>query len=240
MPGWRYRLATDTTSSRFASIIRSLARRSPRSMRRASSRSSAALSSLVRAARRRNWPRPSRASDERSSQASGAPEAGRREVDAGGERDRRGLGARAHAELLEDVCEMELHRVLAERQLGGDVAVAMAHGHQPQDVELAVAERPDERARRLVDPDGALGMQAQATPARCVPQPAADSICSDPPRISARRRIARRPPRSCPLRVEAAAVVDDRDHELVVGHRPGDASARGLRMLARRSARPRG
>ena len=157
-----------------------------------------AQAAVVRAARRRNSPERRRGPPtSRSPQASGALATGlATRMDPGGERDRRGLGARPNAELLEDVREMELHRVLAEVELGGDLTVAMADGHQPQDVELAVAERPDERARRLVDTDGSSRRAGAGDARTCVPQPATDSIWSDPPRTSARRRIARRPPRA--------------------------------------------
>ena len=117
------------------------------------------------------------------------------------------------------------------RELVGDLAVAVAHGEQPQDVELAVAERPDERARGLVDLEGVLGMQAQVTPAGACPSRPPSRSGAIRPALSARRRIARSPPRARGLRIEAAAVVDDRHHSSSSSDRPGHAPASGLRVL---------
>jgi hypothetical protein len=76
-------------------------------------------------------------------------------VDARGERDSRHLRARPDAELLEDVRDVELDRVLADDQLGGDVAVAVADRHEAN-LELTLAKRPDQRARGLFGLHGVL------------------------------------------------------------------------------------
>ena len=53
----------------------------------------------------------------------------------------RHLDARGRAELHEDVPQVRLHRLVAEEQLGGDLAVGLAVGHQAGDLELALGQR---------------------------------------------------------------------------------------------------
>src|SRR4051794_37324879 len=52
----------------------------------------------------------------------------------------RRLHARVHLELVEDVADVVAHGVLGDEQLGGDLAVEPAAGHEPQDAELAIGE----------------------------------------------------------------------------------------------------
>src|SRR5687767_6546573 len=51
------------------------------------------------------------------------------------------FGARRHTELAEDRCEMKLHRVLADGQPRGDVAVRQAVGYEREHVMLAGGQR---------------------------------------------------------------------------------------------------
>src|SRR5207253_461012 len=52
-----------------------------------------------------------------------------------------GLHARVQVELLQDVPDVVLHRVLGDVELVGDLAVAHALGHQSQHLELPAGER---------------------------------------------------------------------------------------------------
>jgi hypothetical protein len=51
-------------------------------------------------------------------------------------------GSGAAAELAVDAAQMELHRLGAQKQRGGDVAVGLPIGHQPGDLELLGGEPP--------------------------------------------------------------------------------------------------
>src|SRR5687767_6436130 len=64
------------------------------------------------------------------------------------------FGAGRHAKLPEDRCEMKLHRVLANGEAAGDIAVRQPVGHECEHVMLARRQRFDGRIllRRPVSP----------------------------------------------------------------------------------------
>src|SRR5207342_3345390 len=77
---------------------------------------------------------------------------------------RRRLGAALRVELVEDVPQVELHRVLGQPEAAGDLPVGEAADDTPQDVELSVGELvrvpgPRGRRRPLAAP-GKLGEDA--------------------------------------------------------------------------------
>ena len=61
------------------------------------------------------------------------------------------LHAAPELQLLENVAHVVLHRVLGDHELGGDVLVRQAARHEPEHLELAVAE-PGRVAALLLDP----------------------------------------------------------------------------------------
>src|SRR5512133_333370 len=63
------------------------------------------------------------------------------------ERVRRGGGARADAELGEDVADVPFDRLLAEGQLGGDGPVAVARRNEREHLDLARAQPTRRRGR---------------------------------------------------------------------------------------------
>jgi hypothetical protein len=63
---------------------------------------------------------------------------------------RHGGGARRKAELAEDVCDVAVHGVLAQKQPLADVLVVQAVGDQPQDLELTRRQTGGRRGARLV------------------------------------------------------------------------------------------
>ena len=60
--------------------------------------------------------------------------------DALSQREDRGVGSPARADLGVDVADMTLHGPDAEDQVFGDLAVGLATGHQPQDLGLPAGQ----------------------------------------------------------------------------------------------------
>src|SRR3954466_5337280 len=61
--------------------------------------------------------------------------------DSAADRDRHGAGAIAGAQLLHDVLDVHLDRLLGDEQPLGDVAIPVAAGDVLQDVDLAARQR---------------------------------------------------------------------------------------------------
>src|SRR4051812_7782382 len=59
----------------------------------------------------------------------------------------RGPRARGHVELGEDVRDVAGDRLLADEEGAGDVSIALARGHQPEDLDLAGGESTGRRRR---------------------------------------------------------------------------------------------
>ena len=61
-------------------------------------------------------------------------------------------GPRRHVELDEDVAQVAGHRLVAQHQDPGDIGVAPSLGHQPQHLDLTLAEATGElRGGQLID-----------------------------------------------------------------------------------------
>ena len=147
------------------------------------------------------------------------------------------------AELHEDVPQVRLDRLVAEEQLGGDLAVGLAVGHEVGDLELALGQR---RARRSPPPSAGPRFSARAPSLRSSRRTASRSR-TEPQRVELPLGLAQRLDRLLALArrrqrpaLEAARVGRREPRADRSAARAADSAAaarRAARVAARRAAR---